>query len=96
VDSVICGEAFDFVELVVKDSFVKISGHPNVEGAGKATQNIGAVATMSVNPGHGGSRGPSTWFFFASEEEQGARDDKVIRKSGGKDVTDVTGITFVA
>ena len=28
---------------------------------------------VTVNLGHGGYRGPSTWFFFASEEEQALR-----------------------
>jgi hypothetical protein len=96
VDFVIVGEAFDFVEFVVEDSFVEVSGYADVEGAGEASENVGAIVAVVVNPGHGGYRGSSTWFFLASEEERGAQNDKISRKSRKGDVTDVTGIMFVA
>ncbi len=51
------GESFDFVKFVFEDSFVKISGYADVEGAGEASENVGAVAAVMVYPGHGGSRG---------------------------------------
>ena len=58
---------------MLKDSLVQIPSYSNVEGSGKTSHNVDTVASALSKPAHSGDRGPSTRFFFASEEEHSLR-----------------------